>query len=78
MSSMIKMNNAHEEKISSCPALGSVELPCQPSSRWPNSGINIPPSSGSASSSVCRSTRVQMSETAKGCEDKASYSEAHR
>ena len=30
------MNNAHDEKISFCPASGSVESRCQPSSRWPN------------------------------------------
>ena len=34
MSSMIKMNNAHDEKISFCPASGSGESHCQPSTIW--------------------------------------------
>lgn len=33
MSSMIKMNKAHDENISCC-ASGTVESPCQPSNGW--------------------------------------------
>ena len=36
MSSMIRMNSAHDEKISFCPVSGSVEFLYQPSSRWPS------------------------------------------
>ena len=41
MSSMIKMNKAHDEKISFCPASGSVESPGQPSDGWSDAKTSL-------------------------------------
>ena len=41
MSSMIRMNSAHDENISFCPASGSAESPRQPSVRWLDAGGSL-------------------------------------